>query len=303
MQVHTEAGPRQAAALRWSLAATLAFVVAEFAAGSYAGSLALITDAVHNLTDIPAMGLALLAVWLGQKPVDRKRTYGYHRAGVLAAFVNALALVGVAGYIVWEAYTRLQAPEPVRANVMLAVAVLALGVNSGIALALVRGRRDVNIHAVLIHNAGDAISNLGIIAGALLIARTGWYVIDPIISFAIAALVVWSAAGILHETANILLEGLPKGIRLEDVVGALVAIPGVEEIHDVHIWSLGSHLHALSCHVRIGDMQVREAGKILAHINQVLAQRFQITHTTIQFEHTAARTAHYMPAGIRRDNS
>lgn len=305
MHMHDEAVPSRSfgmgGALRWSLAATLLFVGAEFAAGYYAGSLALISDAVHNLTDVPAMGLALLAVWLSSKPVDHKRTYGYHRAGVLAAFVNALVLVAVALYIIWEAYGRLRAPEPVRAGVMLAVAAIALGVNSGIALALVRGRRDLNIRTILVHNAGDAASNLGIMIGAFAIARTGWYVIDPIISFAIAALVFWSAVGILRGTSNILLEGLPKGLKLEDVVQALVAIPGVKEIHDVHIWSLGSNYHALSCHVRVDDIGMREAGKLLAHINQVLAQRFHITHTTIQFE-PAPPPAHYMPAGLNIQN-
>lgn len=293
MHVHNEG-----AALKWSLGATLAFVVVEFAAGTYARSLALISDAVHNLTDIPAMALALLAVWLVQKPVDRKRTYGYHRAGVLAAFVNALLLMAVAVYIAWEAARRFQAPEPVRAKVMLVVAALALVVNSSIALGLLRGRRDLNIRTVLLHNAGDAASNLGIMAGALVIDRTGWYNIDPLISFAIAALILWSAWGIIRETSNILLEGLPKGLKLEEVVQALVALPGVEEIHDVHIWSLGSNLHALSCHVRVADMQMREAGKLLAVINQVLAQRFHISHTTIQFEHTSPPI--YMPTGVAK---
>ncbi|MFQ5926245.1 MAG: cation diffusion facilitator family transporter [Terriglobia bacterium] len=302
MHVHAKGVPAVGGALKWSLAVTLVFVAVEFAAGSYARSLALISDAVHNLSDVPAMALALLAVWLERKPVDRKRTYGYHRAGILAAFVNALALIAVAGYLIWEAYSRLRAPEPVQTNVMLVVAALALVVNSGIALALVHGRRDLNIRAVLVHNAGDAVSNLGILVGAFLIARTGWYAIDPLISFGIAALVLWSAGGILRETSNILLEGLPKGLKLEDVVATLVAIPGVEEIHDVHIWSLGSNLHALSCHVRVADMQMREAGKLLAHINQVLAQRFQITHTTVQFEHAAVQPADYISVGMKPQN-
>lgn len=303
MHAHADTRSRLDWALKGSLAVTLVFVVVEFGAGLYARSLALISDAVHNLTDLPTMALALFAVWLEQRPADRKRTYGYRRAGILAAFVNALALVAIAIYIFWEGYLRLRTPEPVRADVMLVVAVLALLVNSGIALALLRGRRDLNIRAVLIHNAGDAASNLGIIVGAVLIARTGWYAIDPVISFGIAALIVWSAVGILRETSNILLEGLPRGIKLEDVVQSLVAIPGVEEIHDVHIWSLGSNYHALSCHARITDMQMREAGKILAHMNQVLAREFRITHTTIQLEPTTTQPAHYMPAAMNAEQT
>jgi cobalt-zinc-cadmium efflux system protein len=296
--MHDHAEPRMTRVLKWSLWVTVVFVVVEFAAGFYARSLALISDAVHNLTDVPSMGLAWLAAWLELRPVDRKRTYGYHRAGILAAFVNSLLLIAIALYIFWEGYQRLRQPEPVRAEVMLVVAMLALVVNSGIALALRRGRRDLNIRTLLIHNAGDAASNLGILIGAFLIARTGLTVIDPLISFAIAALVLWSARSVLHETANILLEGLPKGLKLEEVVRALVALPGVEEIHDVHIWSLGSNYHALSCHVRVADIQMHETARILAEINQLLADRFHITHTTVQFEPTAPQPVPYVLTGL-----
>jgi len=302
MHGHREQALRSARALRWSLIATLGFVLVEFGAGYYAGSLALISDAVHNLTDVPTLALSLLALHISAWPADRKRTYGYHRAGVLAAFVNALLLVAVAGYILWEGYARLQAPVPVRTTVMLVVALVALGVNSGIALALWRARRDVNIRSVLVHNAGDAVSNLGIVVGAIVIAYTGWYAVDPVISFGIAALVLWSAWGIIQDTTNILLEGLPKGMKLEEVAREILKVPGVEEVHDVHIWSLGSDLHALSCHVRIADMQMREAGKLLGHINQVLAERFRITHTTIQFEQTATQPVQYLPGSGNTQN-
>lgn len=284
-------------ALRWSLLVTLALVLVEFTAGYYAGSLALISDAVHNLTDVPTMAVSLLALHISQWPADRKRTYGYHRAGVLAAFVNALVLVAIAGYIIWEGYARLQTPVPVRTTMMLVVAVVALGVNSGIALALLRGRCDLNIRSVFVHNAGDAASNLGILGGAVVIAYTGWYAVDPIMSFGIAALVLWSAWGIIQDTTNILLEGLPKGMRLEEVAREILKVSGVEEIHDVHIWSLGADLHALSCHVRVADMQMRETGELLARINQVLAERFRITHTTIQFEQVISQPVHYMSDG------
>jgi len=299
MQAH--AGPMRRA-LCWALAVTLAFVLVEFIAGYYAHSLALISDAVHNLTDVPTMAVSLLALLWEQRPADRKRTYGYRRAGVLAAFVNALVLVVVAGYIIWEGYKRLQAPVPVRTGTMLVVAIVALGVNSGIALGLRRGRGDLNIRSVFVHNASDAAANLGILVGAIVIAYTGWYAVDPIISFGIAALVLWSAWGIIRETTNILLEGLPKGMRLEEVAREILQVPGVAEIHDVHIWSLGSDLHALSCHVRVADMQMRETGELLARINQVLAERFHITHTTIQFEHTLTQPVHYIPGGANSRN-
>lgn len=291
-------------ALGWALGVNLAFVVVEFVAGTLAHSLALISDAVHNFSDVPSMALSLFALYAQRRPADPRRTYGYQRSGVLAAFVNALLLAGVAGYIFYEAYQRLRSPVPVGTTVMVAVSLVGIGVNGGIAWALRRGRKDLNLRTALIHNAGDAASSLGILVAALVIARTGWIVLDPLISFAIGAAVLWTSWGVIHETTNILLEGTPAELNVENVARAMLKVPGVAEVHDIHIWSLAANLHALSCHVRIGEMSTRESEKILDQLNALLARDFRISHTTIQFEpQSAAAPTHYLPADNRSENS
>jgi len=299
MHVHEIPGMRRA--LGWSLWVNLAFVLVEFIGGYFANSLALITDAVHNLSDVPSMGLSLFALLAARRPADQHRTYGYQRSGVLAAFVNALLLLAVAAYILYEAYERLRRPVPVEPGLIVWISLAGIGVNGGIAWAMWRGRRDLNLRTVLIHNAGDAASNLGILAGALLMARTGWMVIDPIISAAIGLAVLWTTWGVLKSTTNILLEGTPPELKVEEVARAMLKVPGVVEVHDIHIWSLAAHLHALSCHVRIGEMSTRESEKIIDQLNALLAREFNISHTTIQTEPEAA-AAHYVPAPHRHND-
>jgi cobalt-zinc-cadmium efflux system protein len=272
--------------LKWSLIATLAFVVLEAAAGIRAHSLALLSDAGHNFTDALALLLAWFAMYIQRKPADETRTYGYHRAGVLAAFVNALTLLGLALWIFYESYHRLRAPEPVEEMVMLWVAGAGLMVNGGIMWGLRTARRhDINIRSAFMHMMGDALGSAAIVAGALGIHYTGWRRIDPILSIAIACLVIWSARDIVKESLNILLEGLPKGLTLKAVSDAMRSVEGVIGVHDLHIWSLGSSTHALSCHVLIEDVPPSSSDAILKRINQLLSGRFEIHHTTIQFEH------------------
>ncbi len=282
--MHVHEAPRMGRALGWALWVNLAFVVVEFAAGYWASSLALISDAVHNLSDLPSMGLSLIALYAQRRPADNRRTYGYQRSSILAAFVNALILVGVALYIFYEAGERLQAPVVVDTRLMLVVAVIGIGVNGGIAAAMWRGRRDVNLRTIFIHNAGDAASNVAVLVGAVVIGATGWYLVDPLLGFVIGAAVLWSSWGALKETTNILLEGTPAEINVEAVARAMLQVPGVREVHDVHVWSLASHLHALSCHLRIGEIPPSESEKILSQLNALLARDFNITHTTIQVE-------------------
>jgi len=302
MHLHAHEAPGMSRALLWALTANLGFVVGEFVAGFWANSLALITDAVHNLSDLPSMSLALLALFLQRRPADAQRTYGYQRSGVLAAFVNAIILVAVAAYIFYEAYQRFLMPAPVVTEVLVWVSLAGIVVNGGIAWGMWRGRSDVNLRTVVIHNAGDAASNAGILVGALLIARTGWLVIDPIISAAIGLAVLWTTWGVLKSTTNILLEGTPPELSIEAVARAMLKVPGVVEVHDIHIWSLAARLHALSCHVRIGEMSTSESEKILDQLNALLAREFNISHTTIQFEPEAASAAHYFPASRHRDD-
>lgn len=297
MHLHVHEEPGMGRALGWSLGINLAFVVVEFIGGFWADSLALITDAVHNLSDLPSMSLALLALYLQRRPADPRRTYGYQRSGVLAAFVNALLLIAVAGYIFYEAYQRFRSPVPVMTEVLVWVSLAGIVVNGGIAWGMWRGRRDLNLRTVVIHNAGDAASNVAILTGALVMERTGWFVVDPLLSVAIGAAILWSSRGVLKETTNILLEGTPRGMNVETVARAMLKVAGVLEVHDIHIWSLAANLHALSCHVRIAEMSTRESETILDQLNALLARDFNITHTTIQFEpKTSQAKVHYFPS-------
>jgi cobalt-zinc-cadmium efflux system protein len=272
--------------LGWSLAATATFVVVEIVSGVKAHSLALLSDAGHNFSDALALLLAWFGTYLQSKPANEIKTYGYHRAGVLSALVNALTLVAVSLWIFYEGVARLRNPRSVQEEVMIAVAALGLLVNGGIMLALRRASRaDLNIRAVFVHMMGDALGSVAIIAGALAIHYTGWVQVDPVLSILIGLLIVWTSWDIIRESLNILLEGLPRGLRLNDVAAAMRAMAGVLDVHDLHIWSLGSSTHALSCHVLIDDVPLSSSDVILRGLNEMLAESFHIFHTTVQFEH------------------
>ncbi len=272
--------------LKWSFFATTLFVVVEAIFGIHANSLALISDAGHNFTDALAIVLAAIGLYLQSKPANSIKTYGYHRAGVLTAFVNALTLIGIAIFIFYEAWQRFLYPRHVEERTMFWVAVAGLAVNGGIMWSLYREKdHDLNIRAVFIHMLGDALGSIGIIGGAIAIHYTGVDAIDPVLSVLIGGLIIWTAWDIIQESLNVLLEGLPRGMELGQVTGALRQVDGVIDVHDLHIWSLGSSAHALSCHVLIEDMPPSESNTILQHINELLCT-FRIHHTTIQFEHT-----------------
>jgi len=273
-------------ALKWSFVATTLFVAIEAIAGFRSHSLALLSDAGHNFTDALSLGLALVAVWFQARPADESKTYGYHRAGVLAAFVNALTLLVLSVGLVYESYQRFLVPEPVNEGIMIYIAVLGLVLNLGIMWGLHSGQKDdINVRAAFIHMLGDALSLVGIIIGAFVIRATGWLWIDPLLCLLIAALIIWSAWDVIKESLDILLEGLPRGIRFADVCARLKEVDGVRDVHDLHIWTLGAHAHALSCHVQIDDMPPSESESILTRLNKVLDERYHIHHTTIQFEH------------------
>jgi len=272
--------------LVWSLAGTVLFIIVEAFAGIRAHSLSLLSDAGHNFTDALALLLAWFGVYFGRKPADSVKTYGYHRAGVLAAFVNALSLLLLAAYIIWESYRRWLSPQPVGEITMLVVAGAGFIVNSSIMWGLRAERgHDVNIRSAWAHMLGDAVGSLGIVAGAVAIHYSGWERIDPLLSGLIGLLIVWTAWDVIKETLNILLEGLPRGLQLDQVTTAMRGVPDVLDVHDVHIWSLGSSTHALSCHVRIENVPLSESDCILQDLNRMLYERFRIQHTTVQFEH------------------
>jgi cobalt-zinc-cadmium efflux system protein len=290
------------ALLALSVVATLGLVLAELIGGYLGHSISLVSDAVHNLTDVPTLVISWLAMRLAERPPTREKTYGYHRAGILAAFVNSLLLGIVALYILYESYTRLRNPVAVHMGVMLWISLIALVVNGGITLALAQGRHDLNLRAIIVHAAGDALSSVAIFAGALAIHWTGAHWVDPAIGFAIGAMVLWSGYGILRESTHILLEGLPRSVQLEEVARAILRVEGVQEVHDIHIWTLGTNLQALSCHIRIPDMHMDQSEKILAHVNECLQREFKITHSTVQFERAGlpAEAGYFMPEPARR---
>jgi cobalt-zinc-cadmium efflux system protein len=278
--------------LKWSLAATFVFVAVEVFAGFQAHSLALISDAGHNFTDGLALLLAWIGVYLDSKPADETKTYGYHRAGVLTAFINALTLVLLSGWIFYESALRLRDPQPVHTGIMMGIAALGLILNGGITWVLRQAsRHDINIRAAFLHMFGDALGSAAIIAGAIVIRYTGWYQVDSALSILIGILIVWTAWGIIREALNILLEGLPSGLRLRDVTSSMRAVDGVLDVHDLHIWSLGSSTRALSCHVLIADVPPSKSDGILHQLKDMLAGRFGIGHTTVQFEHVGCAIA------------
>jgi len=289
--MHVHAAPaaptagRTQTVLRISLVATLAYVVVTFIAGLRAHSLALLSEAGHNASDFLALLLSFAAVHLQSRPADHARTFGYQRAGVLAAFINAASLIVISLWIGAEAFHRLSAPVVVQPRLMIIVAAAGVLMNGLIAALLWGVARDVNLRSAFLHMAGDTLSTAAVIAGGAGILLTGQNWIDPVLSLIIAALILWSSLGIVRETLNILLEGTPRGIALAEIRSGMQAIEGVVNVHDLHVWSLGSHSRALACHVTIADIPPSESACILVKLNHVLKDHFHISHTTIQFEH------------------
>ena len=266
-------------------AATFLFVLIELAAGLFANSLALIGDSFHNFTDTLALLLALFAVRLERRPANAVKSYGYHRAGVLTAFVNAGTLMAFTIFIFFEAFARLRVPRPVNTTWMLITAAVAVILNAAITWWLRdEGRSDLNIHSAVLHMLGDAISSAGIIVASILIRVTGMPFWDPVMSMLIGVMILWSSWGVLKEALNLLLEGTPTGIDPEAVTRSLASVEGVYGVHHLHIWALGPSRPALSCHLMVGDVPVKTTGNLRDRVNHMLEDQYRIAHTTIQFE-------------------
>jgi cobalt-zinc-cadmium efflux system protein len=265
--------------------ATLAYVLVTFIAGLRAHSLALLSESGHNASDFLALLLSFAAVYFQSRPADDSRTFGYQRAGVLAAFINAATLILISLWIGVEAIHRLSNPVTVQPRMMMIVAAAGVLMNGIIAALLWGVARDVNLRSAFIHMAGDTLSTAAVIAGGAGILLTGQNWIDPVLSLIIAALILWSSIGIVRETLNILLEGTPHGISLGDIRKGMEDVNGVIDVHDLHVWSLGSQSRALACHVKIDDIPPSASACILSDLNHVLRDHFHISHSTIQFEH------------------
>ncbi|MBV8892362.1 MAG: cation transporter, partial [Acidobacteria bacterium] len=290
--VHAKGENGSSRVLKISSLVTLSYIVLLVVTGVQAHSLALLSEAGHNLSDFLALLLSLTAVFLGARPPSSTKTYGYHRAGVLVALVNSASLVIVSFFVFYEAFRRLQHPEPVHAGVMIWVAAAGVVMNGAIAVLLYRSGQDVNIRSALLHQVGDTLSTAAVIAGGWAILLTGHYWIDSALSFGIGVLILWSAFGIIRETLNILLEGTPRGMKIEFIQAAMRSIEGVNDVHDLHVWSIGSETHALSCHIAIADIPLSASERILREVKERLLRDFKIDHTTIQFEHVRCDVAH-----------
>ena len=268
------------------------YVALTLFAGVRAHSLALLSEAGHNMSDFLALALSFVAVYFQTRPPTNRKTFGYQRAGVLAAFLNAVTLIVISLWIGIEAVHRLSAPVTVQPRLMMVVAAAGVVMNGVIAGLLWGVARDVNMRSAFIHMAGDTLSTAAVIAGGAGILWTGQNWIDPVLSLIIAALILWSSVDIVRETLNILLEGMPRGLSLGQIRAGMEAVEGVINVHDLHVWSLGSQSHALACHVQINDIPPSESNCILLKINAIAKERFHIHHTTIQFECDGCEVTH-----------
>ncbi len=272
--------------LRTAFFLSFAILAVELAGGLVSHSLALLSDAGHVLTDLFALGLAWFATVQAQRPADASKTYGYHRTGILTALVNALTLILIAGVIAYEAIRRLQAPPTVTPTFMFVSAAIGAAINLYIGLGL-RSSSDgnVNVRAAMLHVFGDVAASVGVIIAGIVILLTHWYPADAVISLAIAALIAKGAWDLMRETIDILMESTPKDLNVAQLVRDVVGVPGVSDVHDLHVWSIAGGVNALSAHLQIErNCQLSDCDTLLERINRVLAERYRITHSTIQFE-------------------
>jgi cobalt-zinc-cadmium efflux system protein len=283
------AGPlREGEAKRLSVTLVLALLatVVEGVGGWLAHSLALLSDAGHMLADAGAIALSLIALRIGGRPADARRTYGYYRLEILAALLNGAVLIAIAVGIVIEAWQRLMHPHPVHVQAVVVLALVGIALNAA-GMWLTHSRdASMNLRSTFLHLAGDLLNSVGVLASAAIIAWTGRLEADPIISFVIAGTIVWSAVRLCREAVDVLLEGMPAHLDFSEVNAALGAVPGVAAVHDLHVWTITSGLVALSCHIVVSceGPGCRSHDEILTDARQVLRDKFRIEHTTIQFE-------------------
>ena len=270
--------------MRLALALTLAIVAIQLVGGLWSHSLALLADAGHVSADVLGLGLAWFAAVQSRRPADPRRTYGYHRVGILAAMVNSVALVLVVGVIALEAVRRLLHPEPVAGGAVVAAALLAIVVNAYVAWRLRHGGHDLNLRAALLHVLGDLASAAGVVAAGLIIVFTGWLYADPLISLAICGVIVLGAVRIARESLHVLMEGTPRGVDLEAVQTELLAGQGVRSVHDLHVWTVSPEHSSLSAHLVVDQQSVEAGEHLVRDLEMRLCQRFGVGHTTIQLE-------------------
>lgn len=270
--------------LRLAFFLTVIILIAELVGGLLANSLALLSDAGHVVTDIFALGLAWFATVQADRPANARKTFGYHRVGILAALVNAVTLIVIAFAIVLEAIQRFQHPEPVQPLIMFLAAGIGIVVNLTIGFGLLKEGDNLNVRAAMLHVFGDVGASAGVIVAGIIILLTGWTIADPLLSVGIAVLIAVGAWRILSETTSILLEAVPKGLSMPDLVKDMRNIEGIEDVHDLHVWSIASNMYALSCHALIANLPPSDSSGILHSVNSMLSEKYHIDHATIQFE-------------------
>jgi cobalt-zinc-cadmium efflux system protein len=280
-----EAAKQTTSRLSLSLFITLAFVVLEAGAGYFANSLALLTDAAHNLTDVIALALSWFAIRLTAQPANAKKTYGYHRAGILVALLNSTTLVLISIGIFYEAYLRFTSPPEVKSNILIGVGLIAVVINLVTALLVHRGSEsDLNLRSAFVHLMGDVISTIGAVIAGVIIYFTNANWLDPLVSVLIGFLILYNAWGILRETVDILLESTPRDLDLKKMVSDITSVDGVLGVHDLHVWSLTQNLRTMSAHILTDDISVRAGAEIQSRINELVYHRYNIAHATLQLE-------------------
>ena len=270
--------------LRLAFFLTLIILIAELAGGLLANSLALLSDAGHVITDIFALGLAWFATVQADRLPNARKTFGYHRVGILAAMVNAVTLIVIAFAILLEAVQRFQHPEPVQPLIMFVAAGIGIVINLIIGFGLKKEANNLNVRAAMLHVFGDVGVSAGVIVAGIIILLTGWTIVDPLLSVGIAVLIAVGAWRILRETTDILLEAVPKGVSMPGLVKDMKSVEGIEDVHDLHVWSITSNMYALSCHALIADVPPSNSSVILHSLNTMLSDKYHIGHVTIQFE-------------------
>jgi cobalt-zinc-cadmium efflux system protein len=269
--------------LLWALGLTASFMVIEVVGGLWTGSLALLADAGHMLTDVGGLSMSLLAAWFAQKPPTTENTYGYFRAEILAAVANGVVLFLVAGYILYEAVLRVWAPPEIRAGPMLAIAVLGLAVNLlGMGLLHHGAEESLNIRGAYLEMLSDTLGSVGVIVAAMIIQITGFYLIDPLSSAAIGLFILPRTWVLMRQALHILMEGVPPHLDIREIEAAMTTVPGVRAVHDLHVWTLTSGKEAMSSHVVVEDLAAGH--RILGTLHKLLHERFGIEHTTVQLE-------------------
>jgi cobalt-zinc-cadmium efflux system protein len=271
--------------LRAGVFFSLAILVAEVVGGILTNSVALLADAGHVLTDVIALSLSWYGVVQARRPASRGMTFGYHRIGVLIAVLNATTIIVVAALILYESLRRLGAPPDVKSTPMMIVAAAGLIVNLFVTFWL-RGEREgnLNVRSAFWHAAGDALASVGVIIGGIIISVTGYEIVDPIIGALIGLIIVGAAWGILKEGLSVLLEAVPSHVKVDDLVKALQELPGVKDVHDVHVWSITPEIHAMSAHVLIDDQAVSQGVTIRESMEKLLRERFRVEHSALQME-------------------